>query len=343
MTAVRTTHLLLRPLTDADVSDPRILLWHTDPEGYALMAEEPSSDAEAADRLSAWRQQWAEEGLGYWIAERDGHPVGIGGVRPMEHQGTRYLNLYYRLAPEGRGQGLATEIARAAVDLALEHHPDLPVVARIAAGNEPSLRTVRRSGMVDLGPFRMPHDPPGMPDNLLFQSPAVRLGLDDTYEEVLDLWQRVNAAGGAVGFEGDAPRADVARALDRHLGAEGCTLLRLHAPTLDTFDDPARVGPLLGFGFVQQGVSPVVAHRGTLYRVMTDPDRRGQRLGTLLVAALHGTARRQGVEICEISYRGGTGLDRFYAPLGYAETGRVAGGLRFSWGDVDDVTMARRL
>ena len=94
------------------------------------------------------------------------------------------------------------EIAQAAVAFALEHYPQLPVVARIAAGNEPSLRTVRRSGMVGLGPFRMPHDPPGMPDNLLFQSPAVRLGLDDTYEEVLDLWQRVNAAGGAVGFEG---------------------------------------------------------------------------------------------------------------------------------------------
>ena len=41
------------------------------------------------------------------------------------------------------------EIAQAAVAFALEHYPQLPVVARIAAGNEPSLRTVRRSGMVE--------------------------------------------------------------------------------------------------------------------------------------------------------------------------------------------------
>lgn len=343
VTAVRTPRLLLRPLTDDDVTDPRILLWHTDPEGYVLMAETPRTEAEAVDALTRWRRQWADEGHGYWIAEQGGEPVGIGGVRAMSYEGTRHLNLYYRLAPEGRGQGFATEIARAATEFAAEHFPQLPVVARVAPTNEPSLRTIRRTAMHELGPFRLPHDPPELRDNLLFQAPAVRFGIGDAYDDVLDLWQRVNAAGGAVGFEGAAPRADVAAALDQHLRSERCTLVRIHAPTYDTFEQPGRVGALLGLGFVQLGTSRVAAHRATLYRVMTDPDLRARGYGRLLMAALHGTARREGAEICEIAYRGGTGLESFYAPLGYVETGRVVGGLRFSWGDVDDVAMARRL
>ncbi|GAB3579764.1 GNAT family N-acetyltransferase [Calidifontibacter terrae] len=343
MTIVRAARLTLRPLIAADIADPRILAWHTDPEGYELMSEQPRRDADAREALITWQASWEREGIGYWIAERDGIPVGIGGVRPLEHEGRRYLNLYYRLDPTVRGAGLATEIASAATAYALEFHSDLPVIARVAPSNEPSLRTVERAGMVGLGPFQAPRDPVDQPANLLFESPMIRTGVGDCYDALVDLWCRVNAAGGAVGWEGESPRAEVVAALDGHLAAEGSTLVRLHAPTVQTWDDPTAYGELLAFGIVQRGTWFSTRHRATLYRVMTDPAHRGHNLGRLLMAGLHRVAREQGVEICEIGYRGGTGLERFYWQLGYVETGRVVGGLRFSWGDEDDVAMAHRL
>lgn len=336
---VPTRRLMLRPMTAADTTDEQVLRWHTDAEGYALMAEEPRSPAQARASLEAWQSAWQRDGIGYWIAERDGLAVGIGGVRVLEHQGRRYLNLYYRLDPAARGTGLGREIASAATAYALEWRSEAGVLARVAASNTPSLHTIERAGMIGLGPFRRPHDPPGE-DNLLFASPVIRTGLERSREDLVDLWCRVNAEGGAVGWEGESPRADVAAALEAHLAADGATLVRLHAPTAQTWGDPAAYGELLGFGIVQRGTWVSVRHRATLYRVMTDPARRGRNLGRLLMAALHRVAREQGVEICEINYRGGTGLERFYQPLGYAETGRLIGGLRFSWGDEDDVAMA---
>lgn len=343
MTTVRTAHLTLRPLTPADVADERILRWHTDPEGYALMAEDARTADDARESLEVWQAGWERDGVGYWIAERDELAVGIGGVRVLEHQGRRYLNLYYRLDPSARGAGLATEIGSAAVAHATEWWPDLRVVSRVAPTNEPSLRTIERAGMVALGPYRMPHDPTEAADNLLFESPVVRTGLEGSRDELIDLWCRVNADGGAVGWEGPSPRAEVAAALDAHLDSPGCTLVRLHAPTPQTWDDPQAYGELLGFGFVQRATWFSTRHRGTLYRVMTHPGRRGRNLGRLLMAALHRVAREQGIEICEIGYRGGTGLERFYRQFGYVETGRLPGGLRFSWGAEDDVSMARWL
>lgn len=343
VTTVRTAHLTLRPITDADLADERIIGWHTDPAGYELMSEAPRTRPEAIEALELWRDAWQTDGIGYWIAEHEGNPVGIGGVRAMNYQNHPHLNLYYRLDPAHWGRGFGTEIACAATAYAAEHYTAGPVVTRIAPTNLPSLRVIERAGMTDLGPFRMPQDPEDLPDNLLFESPRILLGIGDAYEEVLDVWCRVNEAGGSVGFEGAAPVGDVASVLDAHLAADDTTLVRLHAPTHDTWDDPSAVGDLLGFGFVQRPTWFSVKHRAKLLRVMTDPDLRGRNYGRILMGALHGHARRDGVEISEISYRGGTGLEKFYEQFGYAETGRVAGGLRFRWGDEDDVAMARPL
>ena len=312
------------------------------------MYERPDrDDATAAERLRSWAQRWHSIGVGYWIAERDGLPVGIGGVDPLQHEGRDYLNLYYRLDPSAHGQGLAREIATAATAHAMEWWPDRPVVARIAPTNQPSLKVARAAGMIDLGPRRAPADPSELPAPRLLRSPlavasAVRVG-DPAYDGLLDLWCRVNDAGGAVGFERHAPREAVAAALDRHLADAHTTLVRLHAPTTHRADDAAHIGALLGFGFVVGSTHFAMRHRCSLMRVMTDPDQRSVNLGRLLMSALHVQARRGDRELVQIDYRGGTGLGAFYERCGYVETGRIPGGLRFSFGDRDDVAMTRRL
>lgn len=346
--AVTTAHLTLRPLTDDDARDPRILRWHTDPGGYELMYERPYRDlVTAAERLDSWAGRWSSIGVGYWVAERDGVPVGIGGVDPLQHEGRDYLNLYYRLDPSARGQGLAREIATAATAYAAEWWPGRPVVARIAPTNEPSLKVARAAGLVDLGPRRAPQDPSDLPAPRLLRSPLAAVGPvragDPAYDDVLDLWCRVNDAGGAVGFERHAPRAAVAETLERHLADAHTTLVRLHAPTTHGTDDAAQGGPLLGFGFIVGSTHFAMRHRCSLMRVMTHPDHRGVNLGRLVMGALHARARGDGRELVQIDYRGGTGLGVFYERCGYVETGRVPGGLRFSFGDRDDVAMTRRL
>lgn len=335
-------------MTDDDALDPRILRWHTDPRGYELMYERPYRDtATATARLRSWAARWGSVGVGYWIAERDGLPVGIGGVDPLQHEGRDHLNLYYRLDPSARGQGFAREIATAATAYAAEWWPDRSVVARIAPTNGPSLKVARAAGLVDLGPRRAPQDPGDLPAPRFLRSPFARVGPvhagDSAYDELLDLWCRVNDSGGAVGFEPRAPREAVAEALDRHLTDPHTTLVRLHAPTTRGQDDPPATGPLLGFGFVVLASHFAMRHRCSLMRVMTDPDQRGVNLGRLLMSALHARARKHGRELVQIDYRGGTGLGAFYERCGYVETGRMPGGLRFSFGDRDDVAMTRRL
>ncbi|KNX39629.1 hypothetical protein VV01_20215 [Luteipulveratus halotolerans] len=184
----------------------------------------------------------------------------------------------------------------------------------------------------------------------MLRSPDVATGLVEpgtaAYDELVDLWVRVNDAGGAVGFEPGAPRAQVAASLDRRLAdcAEGrAELVRLVEPTIASWDDPSAYGPVLGFGFVDLPQPRNIAHRTRLYAVMVDPQRRGRNLGRLLLGSLHACAREHGREIVDLGYRGGTGLGDFYATCGYVETGRIPGGLRLSTGDRDDVTMARRL
>lgn len=346
ISTVTTARLMLRPLTAQDADDHRSARWHIDPEGYELMYEQPYPAAEAASRLRSWAAKWDTHGIGYWIAEQGGRPVGIGGVDLLQHEGTDYLNLFYRLDRSARGQGLGRELATATTAYAAEWSPGLPVLAPIAPRNAPSLRTARAAGLIDVGPWRGLHDPADAPPSRLLQSPVATVGPVEAgtpaYDVVLDLWCAVNDAGGAVGFESGAPREAVASALDRHLANEATTLVRLHAPTFDSFDDPSRVGELLGFGFVV-GLLSVARHRCTLKRVMTAPDRRGTNLGRLMMGALHATARVGGYDLAHISYRGGTGLDVFYKRCGYVETGRVPGGLRFSFGERDDVDMTRRL
>ncbi|AKU18515.1 hypothetical protein VV02_00910 [Luteipulveratus mongoliensis] len=166
------------------------------------------------------------------------------------------------------------------------------------------------------------------------------------YDEVVSLWDRVNSAGGAVGFEAGAPLDDVRAVLDVHLAACAAgeaQVVRIAEPTAATWSDPSAHGRLLGFGFLTLPADSKIAHRTTLLRVMVDPDRQGHNFGRILLAALHVEAREAGRELVEIAYRGGTGLGAFYESCGYVETGRVPGGLRFSFGDRDDVQMTRRL
>ena len=150
---------------------------------------------------------------------------------------------------------------------------------------------------------------------------------------------RTNDAGGAVGFLPGAPRERVDAALSRATSPRWPPA----TPWLCSCAPPPTPASS-GSSFLVRGSNPLLDHTRTVYRVMTDPDRRGQNLGRLLMAATHRVARDAGVEILTLSVRSGTGISRFYETCGYHESGRVLGAIRVAPGDErDDITMTRRL
>ena len=243
------------------------------------------------------------------------------------------------------GYGDPLEAARAWVAAGVEHLKGT-VVAVAKEHNLASVRTALAAGLGRAGTRKDPQDPVGTAPSVLLRAPRVEVVRAEgftraTRRDVLDLWCRVTASGGAVGFLPSEPREAHAAALAAHeeqMRAGRATAVLLRDP--DTPGDPAVAG--LGW-WVQEPVT-LLAHRRTAYRVMTDPDRRGRNLGRILMAAMHRAAREEGVELVTLGVRGGMGLEGFYERCGYREVGRVAGGIRVAPGDDrDDVTMARRL
>ncbi|MGA5299163.1 GNAT family N-acetyltransferase [Nucisporomicrobium flavum] len=108
----------------------------------------PASDPAASARyLAAFCRVWDEGELGYWALELEGRVAGFGGVQPKLWRGVRCWNLYYRLYPVHWGQGLATEMAVAAIAAAADVHPDWPVLVETDPGNLAAIRVAERAGL----------------------------------------------------------------------------------------------------------------------------------------------------------------------------------------------------
>lgn len=294
--------------------------------------------------LEAWLQHWEERGFGYWIVVETatGRDVGIAGVRNAELDGRGVLNLAYRIRADAHGHGFGREAAREAVVFATEWLPGTAVTAVIRPVNVASQRTAVQSGLTLTGETRHRDDPAEPEPSQVWTAARVGLESDPSLEAPLvEMWHRVNEAGGSVGFYGPSTPEDVRQRLTPHLEAvaAGRTLLGV-------LRDPADAS-LLGFGFIEPGSQPMIKHVAFLKRVMVEPTAERRNLGRLLMAGLHALARSEGVEISRLTYRGGTELGGFYARCGYREVGRVPGALKFATGDGydirDDVEMARRL
>ena len=330
-------------------------LWvrlHRDPSLYrhAPWALAPS-DGAAGKHFDEVRAHWARHGFGYHVValrRRDGtgdtgaEPIGVGGLR--EADGGE-LNLYYRFSGAAQGEGYAREAARVWVAAGVEHL-DGTVTAVAKEHNVASVRTALTAGLGRAGTGHADGDPVGDAPSVLLRSPRVevhgRSGFGAALRgDVLDLWCRVTDAGGAVGFRPSDSRESHAAALEAHEqqmrdGRAIAVLIR----DPDAPGDPA----VAAVGWWVRDPAALLAHRRTAYRVMTDPDKRGRNLGRILMAAMHRAARGEGVEIATLTVRGGLGLEEFYAGCGYAEVGRIPGGIRVAPGDDrDDVLMMRRL
>ncbi len=327
---------LRRPRSDDLAAYTRL---HTDPRTYAHAPESMPDAVSCRTRLDADLQHWRDRGFGYLAVEEvaTDRLVGWGGLRSDPHH--HALNLYYRLSPDLLGRGYGRLLARTLTVSAAEWLPDRTVRATVRRSNPASLRTSVSAGLVTIGVGERPDDPPGAVSDLLElpRITAVQSVDGRLRDRLLDLWVRVNDAGGSVGFVPGAMRPDVEPVLDEHLAetSDGRAVLGV-------LRDPD--GTVVGFGWWRRQPEPLYAHIATLWRLQVDPERRGRNLGRLLLGGMHALARTMaGVELLRLDYRSGAGLGDFYARAGWVETGRQPAGLRLGPGDYrDDVAMARR-
>ena len=98
--------------------------------------------------LEAVIQHWENHGFGFWIFYdiATGELVGRGGLRRLEIEGTREVEVAYAVVAERWGQGLATEMAEAAVDAAFRRLKLASVVAFTLPSNKASRGVMEKVG-----------------------------------------------------------------------------------------------------------------------------------------------------------------------------------------------------
>jgi RimJ/RimL family protein N-acetyltransferase len=123
--------------------DPRVsaTLW--------ARAERPT-EADVLDGLKAKVDHWERHGFGMWLArDRDtGEMVGRGGLQYTYTAGLNDIEAGWAVVPERWGQGLATELAHACVEVGFAQLSLLEIVAFTLPDNVASRRVMEKAGFV---------------------------------------------------------------------------------------------------------------------------------------------------------------------------------------------------
>lgn len=105
------------------------------------------SPATTAIYLEDNLRHWADHGVGLWtLRTPDGTFTGRAGLRHVELEGALELELAYTLVRSAWGQGLATEIARALVEIWETHCSTHSLVGIVMKGNLSSERVLLKTG-----------------------------------------------------------------------------------------------------------------------------------------------------------------------------------------------------
>ena len=147
---LETARLILRAPAPEDLE--AVFELHADPVANRFSASGPMPTREAsAELLDSWLAHWKMQGFGYWaIAAREqpAHVIGFGGVMSRTVGGVTGLHLYFRFRPQAWGQGLASEMAMSALEVAFQTLHASQVLAVVLPPNTPSRKTLERIGML---------------------------------------------------------------------------------------------------------------------------------------------------------------------------------------------------
>jgi [ribosomal protein S5]-alanine N-acetyltransferase len=146
-TILETPRFILREMTEADAD--QLVRLNANPNVIRYVGEGPVAGTEAALELLHTRvfPQYARHGVGRWavIRKDDDRYVGWCGLKYLED--TREYDLGYRFYEEHWGRGYATETARAVLDWARAHLPNVRIVGKAHVDNSASIRVLEKLGL----------------------------------------------------------------------------------------------------------------------------------------------------------------------------------------------------
>ena len=145
---LETARLICERLRSEHAPEERRLL--LDPRVGARLWSRPASptEAEIIDGLAAKTDHWDRYGFGLWLLRdrETGEAVGRGGLQYTYTARLHEVEAAWAIAPERWGQGLATELAHACVEVGFEqlglHH----IVAFTLPDNVASRRVMEKTG-----------------------------------------------------------------------------------------------------------------------------------------------------------------------------------------------------
>lgn len=158
MNIVETEQLSLREMIESDAAFYLEIL--SDPDFRTNIADRGVRTEEAA--LVSLRERvltsYEVHGFGMYLVSRksDGEAVGMAGL--VKRDFLKNVDLGYAFLPRGRGQGFATEAARACVELAREQFGIRRLAAITAPENTPSIRLLEKLGFREAGTVQFPDD-----------------------------------------------------------------------------------------------------------------------------------------------------------------------------------------
>jgi RimJ/RimL family protein N-acetyltransferase len=109
---------------------------------------EAPTETEVLDGLAAKVDHWDRHGFGMWLLRdrETGEMVGRGGLQYTYTAGLHAVEVGWAIVPERWGQGLATEMAHAAVDVGFRQVGLLEIVAFTLPSNVASRRVMEKAG-----------------------------------------------------------------------------------------------------------------------------------------------------------------------------------------------------
>ena len=145
---LETARLMCERLRPEHVPEERRLL--LDPRVGATLWSRPAppTQADIADGLAAKADHWDRHGFGLWLLRdrETGAAVGRGGLQYTYTAGLHDVEAAWAIVPDRWGQGLATELALACVEVGFEQLALRRIVAFTLPDNAASRRVMVKSG-----------------------------------------------------------------------------------------------------------------------------------------------------------------------------------------------------
>lgn len=146
MESFATDRLTAQGLAAGDLDD--LVQLHQDPKVSRFLGGVRSADA-TASYLKTNLRHWSDHGFGLWVLRTaDGAFAGRAGLRYIELEGARELEIAYALPRHAWAKGLATEIAQALVGLWKARLAEPSLVGVVMKGHEASERVLQKTGFV---------------------------------------------------------------------------------------------------------------------------------------------------------------------------------------------------